>query len=74
MKPVLILRPEPGAARSAGRALSLGLTPVVAPLFTIRPLAWTAPAAEAFEAVRLTSANAPRLAGEVLASSLGLPC
>jgi uroporphyrinogen-III synthase len=69
---VLILRPRPGADESAARARAIGLEPVVAPLFTIRPIEWDRPKAEAFDAVLLTSAHAARQmrAGE-LAS---LPC
>jgi uroporphyrinogen-III synthase len=50
----------------------MGLEPVVAPLFTIRPVEWEPPEAESFDAVLLTSAHAARRAraGE-LAS---LPC
>jgi uroporphyrinogen-III synthase len=71
---VLILRPEPGAGRTAERARALGLVPVVAPLFTVRPLSWTPPESTAFEAVMLTSANAAREAGSGLMSFLDLPC
>ena len=60
---VLILRPEPGAGRTAERARKLGLVPVVAPLFAIRALPWTPPDAAGFDAVMLTSANAAREAG-----------
>jgi uroporphyrinogen-III synthase len=70
---VLILRPEPGASESAARARALGLEPVVAPLFAIRPLAWNMPAG-AFDALLLTSANAARHAGPGLAALLTLPC
>ena len=66
---MLILRPEPGAGESAGRARALGLDPVVAPLFTIRPLPWQPPEGR-FDALLLTSANAARHAGALPA----LPC
>ena len=39
---ILVLRPQPGAGETAARARALGLEPIVAPLFTVRPLAWTA--------------------------------
>ncbi len=70
---ILILRPQPGADETAARARALGLAPVTAPLFTVRPLAWQAPA-DRFDAVMLTSANAARLAGDGLTSLLPLPC
>ena len=40
---VLILRPQPGADESAARARALGLDPVVAPLFSLRPRSWEPP-------------------------------
>ena len=70
---VLILRPEPGASATAQRARALGLDPIVLPLFRVRPLAWNAPAAEAFEAVIMTSANAARHGGAGLAHYHHLP-
>lgn len=74
MTGVLVLRPQPGAQATAERARALGLEPIVAPLFTLEPLAWTAPDLDDFDAVMLTSAAAPRLAGPGLAAFLALPC
>lgn len=62
MTPILILRPEPGAGASATRAIALGLTPIVAPLFSIHPLAW--PTSRPADALMLTSANAARSCAE----------
>jgi len=70
VRPLLILRPEPGAGATAARARARGLEPVVAPLFRLRPLPWDAPPAEAYDAILVTSANAARLAGRVPAG----PC
>lgn len=70
---VLILRPQPGAGETADRARARGLEPVVAPLFTVRPLDWDPPSADDFDAVLFTSANAPRHAGEALAAFTHLP-
>jgi uroporphyrinogen-III synthase len=70
---VLILRPEPGATASAARARAIGLTPVVAPLFDVVPLAWSPPAPGRHDAIFLTSAHAPRLAGGGLAALRMLP-
>lgn len=69
---ILILRPQPGADSTAAAARKLGLEPVVAPIFTVRPLDWTP--AGPFEAVMLTSANAARLGGDGLTPYLRLPC
>jgi len=69
--PVLILRPQPGADETAARARALGLEPVVAPLFTVRPVDWDVPDAGDFDAVLLTSAHAARGIPRRLTS---LPC
>jgi uroporphyrinogen-III synthase len=66
---VLVLRPRPGADETAARARAIGLEPAVAPLFAVRPVAWTPPAGS-FDAILLTSANAARAAGRAPAG----PC
>jgi uroporphyrinogen-III synthase len=71
-RPLLVLRPEPGASATAKAAQAMGLTAVVAPLFAVRPLPWTPPEARP-EAVLLTSANAVRHGGTALATLAGLP-
>ena len=71
---VLVLRPQPGADETAARARALGLDVLVAPLFSVRPLAWTPPAPAGFDAVMLTSASAARQAADGLASFRHLPC
>jgi uroporphyrinogen-III synthase len=72
-RPILIVRPKPGADRTSERARKLGLTTIVAPLFTIRALPWKAPD-RPFDALLLTSANAPRQAGSGLTSFAGVAC
>jgi uroporphyrinogen-III synthase len=74
VRPVLILRPEPGASRSWERGRALGLEPVKAPLFEIRPLPWEAPPPDDYDGVLLTSAHAARQAGPALRSFTHLPC
>lgn len=71
---VLILRPQPGADETAVRARMLGLKPIVAPLFTIRALAWAPPDPAAFDSVLLSSAHAARLGGDGMTPFLALPC
>lgn len=70
---VVILRPQPGADATAARARALGLSPIVYPLFAIEPIPWTPPAPSGFDALLLTSANAVRHAGPMLAIYLDLP-
>jgi uroporphyrinogen-III synthase len=71
---LLIVRPEPGAGESAARARAMGMDPVVAPLFEVRPLDWSPPDPRGFDALLLTSANALRLGGEGLRIYIDLPC
>ena len=59
MRPVLVLRPQPGADATARRAAERGMRAIVTPLFQIVPKPWTL-AAEPFDAVLVTSANAAR--------------
>lgn len=70
---ILILRTQPGAAASAARAAALGLDPVVAPIFTVEALPWTPPAPGEIDAVMITSAHAPRSAGQGLTPFLRHP-
>jgi uroporphyrinogen-III synthase len=70
---LLVLRPQPGAERTAARARGRGFDPVVAPLFEVRPVAWSAPDPAAFDAVMLTSANAIRHGGPAIALYRHLP-
>lgn len=64
MTRVLVLRPEPGASVTAGRARRQGLDAVAVPLFVVEPVDWRAPDPNAFEGLLLTSANAVRHGGE----------
>ena len=73
MSRILILRPQPGADRTAERARQLGLSPVVHPLFAPETLDWPAPPAQDFDALLLTSANGARCAGPALKAYRGLP-
>ena len=73
MRPLLVLRPEPGAAMTIARAQAAGFQAVAAPLFTVAPLAWDAPEEQAYDALMLTSANAVRHAGPALSRYLSLP-
>lgn len=73
MRPLVILRPEPGASRTARRAAELGLAVQLYPLFMPRPLDWQPPAPGGFDALMVTSANTVRLAGEALTGYRTLP-
>jgi uroporphyrinogen-III synthase len=69
---LLVLRPEPGASATATSARGMGWSPVIAPLFTVRAVAWEPPV-EQPQALLLTSANAARLGGGGLAALAALP-
>ena len=73
MRPVIILRPEPGASETAARARKLGLQPRLCPLFEARPVSWDAPPPERFDALVMTSAQAARLGGSQLVRYRVLP-
>jgi uroporphyrinogen-III synthase len=62
---VLILRPEPGASRTAAAAAAFGLDAVTAPLFEVQAVEWRPPPVWAYDAVVLTSGNAVRLGGDL---------
>lgn len=71
-RPLLVLRPEPGASATVAAARAIGREAIAAPLFAIRPLAWTLPAQRP-QAVLMTSANAARHGGALLAALADLP-
>jgi uroporphyrinogen-III synthase len=73
LKPLLVLRPEPGNGATATRARALGLEVRQCPLFRVEPVAWTAPDPRGFDFLLLTSANALRLGGEELAKLRSIP-
>lgn len=64
MRPLLILRPEPGASATADKAAGLGLQVRLHPLFAPEAVAWDMPEGR-FDALLVTSANAVRLAGRL---------
>lgn len=73
MRPLVILRPEPGADRTAARAKAMGFTVFTRPLFAAQAIDWTPPSAEDYDALLLTSAQAARLAGPGLDAYRALP-
>jgi uroporphyrinogen-III synthase len=72
-RPLAVLRPEPGNEATAARIAASGLDAIRLPLFEVRALDWTPPDPAAFDALLLTSANAPRHAGPGLQSLRHLP-
>jgi uroporphyrinogen-III synthase len=72
MRPLAILRPEPGASTTAAAARKLGLATIVMPLFSIEPMQWRAPPPADYDGLLLTSANAVRNGGKELERLKGL--
>lgn len=73
MKPLFILRPEPGWTISVETAREMGLEVHGAPLFTIEPVAWQAPQPEDFDGLLVGSANVFRHGGKQLETLTKLP-
>lgn len=73
MRPALVLRPQPGNDRTAGRLRHLGLDARQLPLFAVRALPWTLPGRQDVDALLLTSAQAVRLGGAGLRHLAALP-
>lgn len=71
--PLVVVRAEPGGTKTVERAAAMGLDARHMPLFAAQPLEWTPPNPADFDALMLTSAQAPRLAGPGLAALAGLP-
>jgi uroporphyrinogen-III synthase len=72
--PLIVIRPQPGCNSTVMAAMGLGMNALAAPLFTIDPLPWQAPASDSFDALLLGSANALRHSGDALAFYAGKPC
>jgi uroporphyrinogen-III synthase len=60
---VVVLRPEPGATRTATALRAHGLAVRQVPLFAVVPVDWTPPTPTGFDGLLLTSANAVRHGG-----------
>jgi uroporphyrinogen-III synthase len=70
---LLILRPQPGADATAALATKAGIETDIAPLFEVQSVVWTAPRADQYDALLLTSANALRHGGNQMAAFKNLP-
>ena len=72
-RPVAVLRPEPGNARTAALVAAGGGRAIRLPLFAVAPVAWTPPDPAGLDALVATSANAFRHGGDGLARLRALP-
>lgn len=73
MKPLLVLRPKPGASTTAEKAAALDLAAVVVPLFHIQPLKWEPVDASSYDAVFITSSNTLKYCGKNIKSLHNIP-
>ena len=73
IRPLLVVRPEPGQARTVARLRAAGASVVGWPLFAPVAVDWRMPDGHAHDALLVTSANAIRLAGAGLAALARLP-
>lgn len=73
MRRLIVLRPEPGNARTCAAIRAAGGEAIPLPLFEVRAMEWAAPDPATFDALVLTSANAVRHAGPQLGSFAPLP-
>ena len=73
MRPLAVLRPEPGNAATAARIEAEGMTAIRLPLFVVTPVAWRAPDPAGYDALLITSANAIRHGGPGLDRLRDLP-
>ena len=72
MRPLVVLRPEPGNTATCDAARALGLSAISAPLFAMAPVAWVAPAPAACTGLLAGSANVFRHGGADLAALAAL--
>jgi uroporphyrinogen-III synthase len=70
---LLVVRPEPGNARTTARLRAGGGAVLSRPLFAAAAIDWTPPDASAFDALLVTSTQAVRLAGVGLTRLASLP-
>ena len=73
MLPVIVIRPEPGCARTVAAARAAGMAAHGYPLFAVRPVAWSPPDPSAIDALLIGSANALRHGGAGLEAFRGFP-
>ncbi len=73
MKPLVVIRPQPGCDATVAAARALGLEAHGFPLFTIEPRQWQVPEPETIDALLIGSANALRYGGHQLGHLRHLP-
>lgn len=72
-RPLVVVRPEPGATRTLAALAAVSLVARACPFFSIVPVTWTPPPHADYDALLLTSAQAVHHAGPALATLAALP-
>lgn len=72
-RPIAVLRPEPANHQTVALITAAGGQPIALPLFVAKAVPWSAPEADRFDALLLTSANSLRHGGPQLALFRHLP-
>lgn len=70
---LLVIRPEPGNARTVAAIREAGIEAIACPMFVGRPVHWQIDPSRKYDAVLAGSANAFRLGGDGLAQLTDLP-
>lgn len=73
VRPILVIRPQPGCGQTAAAGRALGLTMIESPLFAVEQVGWIPPDPAEVGALLLGSANAVRHAGAGLGAFCHLP-
>ena len=73
MKPVIVIRPEPGCSATVAAARAAGLEAHGFPLQEVAPVAWESPDSGSFDVILAGSANVFRHGGAALRKFLSLP-
>jgi len=73
VKPLLVLRPQPGADETATRAVAQGLAPLVIPMFQVQAVPWSVDPTIPYDAVFITSSNGLQFIDNNLNSLKDLP-
>lgn len=72
-RPLFVFRPEPGLRVTLETARSTGLEATGCPLFAVRPVEWSAPDRDQYDALLVGSSNVFRHGGGNLEKLAGLP-
>ena len=73
MRPIIVIRPQPGNSSTVNAARELNLNAHGFPMFKVRPLPWDMPEPDTFDALLIGSGNAIRHSGAAFEAFAGKP-